>query len=38
MLSEPGYIKSVIGTRLIRNAVLTVCVMMVGEFLKFFLY
>lgn len=36
MLSGPRYINSVIGTRLIRNAILTACVMAVGEFGKFF--
>lgn len=32
MLSMPEYMKSIIGTRLIRKAILTVRVMMVGEF------
>lgn len=36
MLSGPRYMNSVIGTRLVRNAILTVCVMVAGEFDKFF--
>lgn len=36
MLSEPEYMNSVIGTRLARNAILTVCVMVAGVFRKFF--
>lgn len=36
MLSNPEYVKSVIGARLIRKAVLIVRVMVLGEFLKVF--
>lgn len=36
MLSAPEYKNKVIGTRLIRKAVLTVRVMVVGEFLRVF--
>ena len=36
MLSMPECTKSIIGTRLVRKAVLTVCVIVVGEFWKFF--
>lgn len=36
MFSMPEYMNSVIGTRLVRRAVLMACVVMVGEFFRFF--
>lgn len=36
ILSMPECMNSIVGTRLVRKAVLTVCVMVVGEFWSFF--